>query len=100
MPDPGLCTLGAPQTIESAAMSFCDYCRIGKGLSSHTLRAYRGDLKDFIAYAGASMIIADVERGLVRQYVETLVTGRSLNATTIRRRIATLKCFFRWLEDE
>lgn len=93
---PGLVSINVP----AARRRFLDHCRIAKGLSANTLRAYEGDLADFVAYAGAKRTIAKVDRDVVREYARALLEGRRLKEATVRRRMATLKVLFRWLERE
>jgi integrase/recombinase XerD len=96
---------GKPQarsgpTLASAAVQFVDHCRVAKALSPHTLRAYSSDLADFARFSGAGARVARIDRAAVRTYARSLLDDRDLKETTVRRRIATLKVFFRWLERE
>lgn len=86
--------------VRIATTEFLDHCRVGKRLSENTLRAYRSDLSDFLAYAGRACDVRVVSRDTLRSYVRALLDQRHLKATTVRRRIATLKVLFRWLEQE
>jgi len=79
---------------------FLDHCRVAKGLSANTLRAYRQDLTDFAAHVGAATPVSEVGREAIRSYASALLEDRHLKETTIRRRLATLKVLFRWLERE
>jgi site-specific recombinase XerD len=83
-----------------AVARFLDHCRNGKGLSPHTLRAYHSDLTDFRNAVGQTVGIGEVNRDLIRLYARSLLENRRLKETTARRRIATLKVLFRWLERE
>jgi site-specific recombinase XerD len=83
-----------------AVARFLDHCRNGKGLSPHTLRAYHSDLTDFRNAVGQTVGIGEVNRDLIRLYARSLLENRQLKETTARRRIATLKVLFRWLERE
>jgi integrase/recombinase XerD len=86
--------------LSSAADRFLNYCRSGRGLSAHTLRAYSCDLDDFAAFAGPSAAVERIDREGIRSYVQFLSEQRKLKETTIRRRAATLRVFFAWLETE
>lgn len=79
---------------------FLDHCRVAKRLSPNTLRAYKGDLADFVAHVGSATGVAEIDRDVVRHYAGTLLEDRRLKETTVRRRMATLKVLFRWLERE
>jgi integrase/recombinase XerD len=78
---------------------FIDHCRVGKTLSSHTLRAYRGDLNLFLRDVGPDTRPADIDRDRLWQHVRWLRTERRLGEASIKRRLATLRMFFRWLES-
>jgi integrase/recombinase XerD len=56
-------------------------------------------LRDFARFTGAGIRPSAVSRQTLHEYVAVL-TARELKATTIRRRIATLRVFFRWLVDD
>jgi integrase/recombinase XerC len=85
-------------TTATAISAFLSNCRVAKGLSACTLRAYKSDLSDFERSVGATTI-GEVDRDNIRTYVGALL-DRGLKETTIKRRVATLKVLFRWLERE
>lgn len=87
-------------TVADAARRFLAHCRVARGLSAHTLRAYKSDLADFATLAGPDARLAEVTRDAVRQYARVLLEDRNLKTSTVRRRMATLKVLFRWLERE
>jgi len=87
-------------TVRDGATSFIDHCRVAKGLSVHTLRAYQADLDDFGRFAGGQTQVSKVERAAIRSFARFLLDSRKLKETTVKRRIATVKVFFRWLEAE
>ncbi|MGE5503305.1 MAG: tyrosine-type recombinase/integrase [Actinomycetota bacterium] len=84
---------------DQAAERFLDHCRTAKRLSDHTLRAYGTDLADFAAFLGGGRTAAAVDREDLRGYVRRLF-GRRLKEASVKRRLATLKAFFKWLEQE
>jgi site-specific recombinase XerD len=79
---------------------FLDHCRIAKGLSTHTLRAYGFDLAHFASAIGSDTRVTAIGRDTVREYARGVVDNRQLAASSLKRRIATLKVMFRWLERE
>jgi integrase/recombinase XerD len=87
-------------TSDAATAQFLEHCRVAKHLSANTLRAYASDLAHFAGVVGGSTGVHDVDREAVRRYVRILVDEKRLKATTVKRRIATLKVLFRWLERE
>jgi len=88
-----------PRKSPDAIARFLEHCRVGKCLSPHTIRAYRADLMDFARHIG-DRDVANASRDLVREYARMLIDERSLKSTTVRRRIATLKVLYHWMERE
>lgn len=87
-------------TLSHAATQFLEHCRVAKSLSSNTLRAYASDLAHFAGVLGRAIAVTDVDRDAVRLYAGTLLDGKRLKESTVKRRMATLKVLFRWLERE
>ncbi|HXT68428.1 MAG TPA: tyrosine-type recombinase/integrase [Vicinamibacterales bacterium] len=87
-------------TIPEASHRFLGHCRTSKGLAANTLRSYASDLEDFGRFAGPAIPIAGVDREVIRSFAHHLLEERKVKATTARRRMATLKVLFRWLEKE
>lgn len=87
-------------TIAEAASIFVEHCHVAKALSVHTLRAYTTDLADFTAFVGPDAQVTSIDRAGIRAYARLLLGDRGLKATTVKRRIATMKVLFKWLERE
>ncbi len=89
--------------LKDAIARFIVHCRVARGLSPHSLRAYTADLADFEAHVRLrrrrSPLVTAIDREALRRYAANLA-DRGLNPSTIRRRMATLKVLFRWLERE
>lgn len=79
---------------------FHEHCRVGRGLSANTLRSYAIDGADFAKFVGSSTPVSEISRDQLREYVRVLLDVRGLKKSSVKRRIATLKVFFRWLEHE
>jgi len=79
---------------------FLDHCRVAKRLSVNTLRAYECDLTDFLSYVGRNTVVTGIDREKVRSYARALLDERDLRETTVKRRLATLRVLFRWMERE
>lgn len=77
---------------------FLNVSKTEKNLSNRTLKAYRCDLAEFAKFFGAKQILIlcldDLRKFL--NYLES----RSLEDTTIKRKLATLKVFYSFLENE
>jgi len=87
-------------TLKKASNAFLDHCHSAVNLSDHTRRAYRADLKDFQAYAEPNIELSMLVKENLRGYIRHLRDTRQLKETTIKRRIACLKLFFRWVRQE
>lgn len=83
--------------LEIHIKSFLRHLEVERGVSSHTLRAYSRDLKDFSEYCNSAP--ADIEMVDIRGFVsEQINSGKS--KTTVARRLATLRSFFNYLYRE
>lgn len=89
-----------PAHLTIARDEFLEHCRVAKCLSPHTLRAYRLDLALFTSHIGADSDVTTVDRDAIRDYARVLLDVHRFKPATVRRRIATLRAFFRWLERE
>jgi len=76
---------------------FLRYLELEKGVSAHTLRAYRKDLTDFIALVKTEpgeIDMLDV-RGFIAEQIK-----KGLNKTTVSRRLSSVRSFFKFLYRE
>lgn len=69
--------------------NYLDYCKTHKRLSAHTLRAYKNDLMQFY----------NSNKECVVSYIEGL-THSNLKTSTLRRKIASLKVFYGYLQSQ
>ncbi len=78
---------------------FLDYQQRSKGASPCTIAAYRDDLKQFVAYLRG--IEGDITwRSVTKAHVESWrnwLEDEKAARATIKRRISTLRSFFRWM---
>lgn len=85
--------MNAQQAIER----FLRHGEVERNLSERTLRAYESDLTQFREH------VSDAEvAGITPEHLENYVTtlaGGTYRDTSIRRKVAALKVFFRYLED-
>ena len=87
-------------TLQQTIALFLDHCRYERNFSAHTIAAYRLDLLRFceaLPDAALSDQVAAVDRAAITGYLQRL---RGLKPRTIRRRVASLKSFFGYLERE
>ncbi|QNB06085.1 tyrosine-type recombinase/integrase [Herbaspirillum frisingense] len=73
---------------------FLGYCHITKKLSQHTIKAYDGDLRTLTS---SSTLTDDLYSEFLSNTIHNWLTNSDLKPATIKRRIATLKVFSRWL---
>lgn len=76
---------------------FLKYLEIERGVSPHTLRAYRKDLREFLRFA--NMNPEDVELAEVRGFIADQIKS-GLNKITVSRRLASIRSFFKFLYRE
>ncbi len=83
-----------PSWAERAVLDYLNRLRTQRGLSNHTIVAYRRDLSQFIDYAdraGRSRLDA-LDRRLIRRWLALLDT-RGLARTTINRKASAVRSF-------
>ncbi|MBI3699670.1 MAG: tyrosine-type recombinase/integrase [Afipia sp.] len=83
--------------VTAAVVEFLRYCAVERQLSKHTIEAYRFDLGDFIGFIGAGTTADAVGSSDLDAYLADMLERRALAPTTVRRRFACLKIFWRKL---
>lgn len=80
--------------LENYITEYLDYCKYRKRLDSKTLKAYRIDLAQYSTYASS------LPNYLTRECVDQFITKlhKQYKPKTIKRKIASLKAFFHYLE--
>jgi len=86
-----------PSNAKTHIDSFLKYLGVERDASSHTLRAYRKDLEDFFRFV--SIKPEDVELADVRGFIADQMRS-GLNKTTVSRRLASIRSFFKFLYRE
>lgn len=76
---------------------FETYCQEQLGLSEHSLRAYNQDLKAFHKFAFREKISGWPTHDQIVAYQKYLREEAEASPSTIRRRIVTLRSYFKWL---
>lgn len=100
-----LLTLNLIPIIEFSAMQrrinqFLQHCEVELRLSPHTLKAYRLDLQQFLRFLDSKGAVQDldtIDRQLIRDFLAQLESPRP---RTVKRKIASIRSFFRFLIDE
>ncbi|MBJ7287439.1 tyrosine recombinase XerC [Williamsia sp.] len=79
---------------------FEDFLRYERGSSEHTIRAYVGDVRALISFAGVRRCaIADIDLALLRAWLGES-TRRGAARTTIARQVSSVKTFCAWAARE
>src|SRR6266566_5254552 len=90
MPTPGT-------IVEKAVADFIRHLR-ERNASPHTIKAYRGDLANFAAYAG-SRGWKDIDHIAIRGFLSQLYEN-GLGKTSVARSLAAVRSLYRWLARE
>jgi len=88
------------QTLQESIDSFLNHCDFERNFSKHTVKAYRLDLGQFCRFTMAhsrTPELAVVNRALLREYARTL---HHYKPRSQRRKLATVKSLFGFLERE
>lgn len=77
---------------------YLEFLEVEKGLSVNTIEAYRRDLSNFLGFCEERGIedLNNIKRGEINSYVLKL-HDKKLTTTSIVRKIASLRGFFKWL---
>jgi integrase/recombinase XerD len=79
--------------------SFMFHCQYEKNLSSHSLKAYSIDLRQFNEFISTSPATENIiDKTIIRDYLKELFQNNK--PKTIKRKIATIKSFMNYLEYE
>jgi integrase/recombinase XerC len=92
--------------------AFCGHLSLERNLSPHSLRAYAGDVRELILHLAQPQGEVEAEAALTRAFdpdgVDRLqlrgylaaLRRRGLAASSVQRRLAGLRTFYRWLRRE
>lgn len=87
-------------TLKQSCEQFLIHCQSAINLSQHTLRAYTGDLNDFLRFLDSHSKLSGINKETLREYILHSRECRKLKETTIKRRVACLKLLFQWARRE
>lgn len=81
-------------TIDNYITEYLEYCKYRKRLDTKTIKAYRIDLKQYSDYSPS------LPQCFLKDTVDTFITSlhKQYEPKTIKRKIASLKAFFHYLE--
>ena len=82
-------------TFISLTDEFYRYLASEKGASPHTMRAYKGDLDDFMRFVAKSPSAA-IDHKLIRAYIVAVYKG--LKKSSLARKVASIRAYFKFLK--
>ena len=88
------------KTIQTEIQAFLNHCKFEKNLSPKTIKAYTTDLEQltrFLLTNEHSFEVISISKTEIRGFLESL---SSFKPKTIKRKVATLKAIFNYLEFE
>lgn len=80
--------------LQDKVKPYLEYCTYRKELDAKTIKAYRIDLTQFFSYVQS----AEPEKEAIEQYITEL--HKKYKQKTIKRKIASIKAFYSYLEEE
>jgi integrase/recombinase XerD len=103
--DGGPSASGGTQASARLIGDFLAYLELERGLSRNTLDAYRNDLQQLSAYLGRhELTVEEAAHGDLAAFLDELAEGREghppVAATTLGRKVACLRSFYRHLRRE
>ena len=84
--------------VQQAIAEFLEHGQTVRNLSDRTLRAYQSDLTQFHTHVNEATMV-EITPADLEGYLDKLGTG-PYRDTSIRRKVAALKVFFRYLEEK
>lgn len=84
--------------LENATKKFIDYCEYERNLSINTINSYKIDLYQFKKYLKRHININTIDKNIIKKYIYNMHCIYKI--ASIKRKIATLKSFFFFLEQE
>lgn len=81
-------------TICERVESYLEYCKFRKELDGKTLKAYKIDLKQYFAFVSNG----NPQKDEIEKYITEL--HKKYKQKTVKRKIASIKAFYNYLEDE
>ena len=85
---------GGQKMIKDKVKPYLEYCKYRKELDEKTLKAYRIDLRQYFEY----FTEADPNKEGIERYITEL--HKTYKQKTIKRKIASIKAFYNYLEEE
>ena len=78
-------------------LQFLDYCKKQRRLNNKTIRAYKTDVLQFACFSDKEELM-ELDKEIVKAYI-SVMNGKYM-PKTVKRKVASIKCFFNYLYDE
>jgi integrase/recombinase XerD len=88
------------KNIDVLILDFIAHCKYEKNLSAKTIKAYNIDFKQFLSFLDTNLFsheVTSIDKHVLREYLRKLST---MKPKTIKRKVATVKALFNFLEFE
>lgn len=83
-------------TLNDAIKEYLRFCSTQRRLDEKTIKAYRNDLKQFLAFCNYREVL--VPKDQIKDYITKL--HEQYKQKTVKRKIASIKAFYNYLENE
>ena len=80
--------------LKEMLQDYLEYCQYRKELDNKTVKAYRIDLRQYFEFVGE----CDLDKNWIERYIKNL--HKNFRQKTVKRKIASVKAFYNFLEDE
>ena len=80
--------------LKEMLQDYLEYCQYRKELDNKTVKAYRIDLRQYCEFVGE----CDLDKNWIERYITNL--HKNFRQKTVKRKIASVKAFYNFLEDE
>jgi integrase/recombinase XerD len=84
---------------QSVQKAFLRHCAVERRMSPYSVAAYGHDLNDFRSWLPTGHDPRGTTSDHLKDYLANMVSERGLSPATVRRRIACLRSFFKWLSE-
>ena len=80
--------------------AFSTMMLLERGRAKRTVEEYAQDLRTYASFAGNRKAMLDATRNDIRRFIVTLMGERAYHASAVRRKLAALRAFYRYLVAE
>lgn len=85
-------------SVKQSIQNYINFLKFEKNFSNHTIIAYENDLMEFADFIGEKSI-SDINKNDIRSFL-TFLSEKELQVKSIRRKISSVRSFFKFLMKE